>query len=62
MQHETYLTDNEVAARYKVGRATPWRWAQKGTFPSPVKLSPGCSRWRLSDVEKFESERAREAG
>lgn len=53
----TYLTDRDVAARYRVGRATPWRWANEGTFPKPVKLTPGCTRWRLADIQKWESSR-----
>jgi len=61
MQTETYLTDAQLAARYGVGRATPWRWVSKGEFPQPVRLSPACTRWRLSDVEKWEAERAPQA-
>ena len=57
MQTQKYLADTEVAARYKVGRATPWRWTQKGAFPKPIKLSPGCTRWRLSDIEAWEADR-----
>ena len=51
-----YLSDRQVAGRYGVGRATPWRWASNCDtgFPSPVKVV-GCSRWRLADLEKWES-------
>jgi len=52
-----YLTDTALAARYAVSRATPWRWAKEGAFPQPVKLSPGCTRWRLADVEAWEASR-----
>jgi len=24
-------------------------------FPRPIHLTPGCSRWRLSDLEKFDA-------
>jgi hypothetical protein len=27
-------------------------------FPQPVKISPGCTRWRLSDLEAYEAARA----
>lgn len=54
-----YLTDTAIAARYAVSRATPWRWSKEGNFPPPVKLSPGCTRWRLSDVEAWEASHAR---
>lgn len=55
MLNDTYLTDKQVAERYNVGRATAWRWVQDGDFPKPIKLSPGCTRWKLSDIEKWEA-------
>lgn len=54
-QKEKYLSDRELASRYEVSRVTPWRWAAKGSFPSPVKLGPNCTRWKLSDVENWEA-------
>lgn len=57
MQNDTYLTDKQVAERYNVGRATPWRWVQKGSFPKPKVFSAGCTRWKLSDIEKWETEK-----
>lgn len=54
---DRFLTDKQVAARYSVARSTPWRWVERGQFPKPVKLSPGCTRWRVSDVEAWEAER-----
>lgn len=58
MKQSTYIPDTAVAQRYGVSRATVWRWAQNKRFPQPVKLSPGCSRWRIADLEKFETDRA----
>jgi len=55
-QKEKYLSDKELASRYEVSRVTPWRWSKKGAFPSPVKLGPNCTRWKLSDVEAWEAE------
>jgi len=57
MNQQTYLSDRQIATRFGVSRCTPWRWVERGQFPSPVQLSPGCTRWRLSDVEKWEAER-----
>ena len=54
---DTYLSDTQLAARYNVHRATPWRWAQMGKFPKPVSLTPGCTRWKLSDIEAWEASR-----
>ena len=52
---EKYLSDKELAARYEVSRITPWRWTKKGSFPSPVKLGPNCTRWKLSEIEAWEA-------
>lgn len=49
-----YLSDKTVAARYDVSRPTVWRWTRHGKFPKPVKLNNGSTRWKLSDLEKWE--------
>ena len=53
----TFITDSFLAERYSVHRVTIWRWVREGKFPSPIKLTAGCSRWRMSDVESHEAER-----
>ena len=56
---ETFLTDLQVSARYGVNRATPWRWAKTiPGFPQPVSLTPGCTRWKLSEIEAWEKSKA----
>ncbi len=50
-----YLSDKRAAERYCVSRATWWRWVRESHAPSPVKLSPGCTRWRLSDLQEWEA-------
>jgi predicted DNA-binding transcriptional regulator AlpA len=58
---ECFLSDREVAKRYDISRASVWRWlASEPTFPAPVKLSAGTSRWKLSDLIQFEA-KARKA-
>jgi len=53
---ECFLSDREVAKRYDIARVTVWRWlANDPTFPAPVKLSAGTSRWKLSDLIQFEA-------
>lgn len=55
---ETYLSDTQVAARYGVHRSTPWRWAKTDPFfPKPVSLSPGCTRWKLCQLEAWEADK-----
>jgi prophage regulatory protein len=51
-----YLSDSQVAKRYGVSRQTVWRWANSdNTLPKPIKLSPGCTRWNLRDLENWEA-------
>jgi prophage regulatory protein len=55
---ETFVSDTQLATRYGVHRATIWRWTNtNAVFPKPVKLSPQCSRWKLSDIETWEASR-----
>lgn len=54
-----YFQDIEVGKRYGVSRASIWRWLKTDpSFPKPVALSAGCSRWRLSDLEAWEAAKA----
>lgn len=56
---EIYLSDLQLSVRYGVHRTTPWRWAKSNqTFPKPVMLTPGCTRWKLSEIEAWEAARA----
>lgn len=56
-----YVKDTDLAERFSVSRLTIWRWhREKPEFPRVVKLSPGCSRWRLSDIENWEAAQTRE--
>ena len=50
-----YLSDKSVAERYDTSRATVWRWAREDDFPTPVKLSNGTTRWKLSDLQAWEA-------
>ena len=57
MDLQTYLRDIEVANRYGVSRPTIWRWVERGQFPSPVKLSPGCTRWSVKSLLSWEQKK-----
>lgn len=59
MQDETYLSIKDLRNRYKVSHATPWRWIDSRAFPKPVKVG-GCTRWKLSDVAKWEADQQQE--
>lgn len=52
----SYISDRHLAARYGVHHLTPRRWLKTDpTFPKPFRLTPGCTRWRLSDIETWEA-------
>lgn len=54
-----FLSDEQLAARYAVSRGTVWRWYRSDpSFPRPVKLSPGCTRWKLAEIEAWEAAQA----
>jgi predicted DNA-binding transcriptional regulator AlpA len=57
MQQSTYIPDTTIARRYGVSRATVWRWVKNGQLPAAVKLSPGCTRWKLAEIEAWEQSR-----
>jgi len=54
----TYLTDRQAAQLFSVSRCSIWRWIKESNFPKPVKFSKGCTRWKLSDIEKWEQEKS----
>lgn len=53
-----YVKDTDVANRFGVDRATIWRWSKNGKFPKPIKISDGCTRWLLREIENWEEEQA----
>lgn len=56
---QTYLSDVDIAKRYGIARPTVWRWhREQRDFPRVVKLTPGCARWKLSDIESWERNQA----
>lgn len=53
---EQYLSDRQVAVRFDISKATVWRWHDNNPdFPRRIKLSPGTSRWKLSELVQFEA-------
>lgn len=47
------ITDKEVAHLLGSSRSWPWKLVRAGKFPTPVKLSARCTRWRLSAVKEW---------
>ena len=57
MMEPIWVNDKKLANYFDVSRATIWRWVKTGKLPQPVRITPGCSRWRLSEVkERMSSE------
>ena len=57
-----YVTDRQIGARYNVHHLTPRRWLKTDpSFPKPIRLTFGCTRWRLSDIEAWEAAKANAA-
>lgn len=53
-----YLADKDLANRLAISRQTIWRLVKADPkFPKPVKLSAGCTRWRLSEVEAWAAQK-----
>lgn len=52
----TYLSVEQVAARFGMSKDTIWRWRRTGEFPKPVRLGGTTKRWRLSDIEAWENQ------
>jgi prophage regulatory protein len=50
-----YYRDTYLAGRYECSRQSPWKWARKGIFPKPVKLSPQTARWYGQDILDYEA-------
>ena len=51
-----YGSDADVADRYGNHRSWTWRQLKNDpTFPKPVKFSPGCTRWKISEIEAWEA-------
>ena len=56
---ETYLSDRQLGARWGVHHLTPRRWERTDAgFPRSIKLTPGCCRWKLSEIEAWEAHKA----
>ena len=51
-----YFSDKSVAKRYEISRASIWRLTKEGKLPRPVKLTNGTTRWKLTDLEKWEAQ------
>ncbi|TDV89216.1 AlpA family transcriptional regulator [Halomonas alkaliantarctica] len=56
MGDEEYLSVKRIADRLDVGESTIWRWVSEKSFPKPMRVGKRVTRWRLSDVQRWEEE------
>lgn len=42
-----------IPALIPVAKSTFWAGVKDGRFPSPIKLSPGVTAWRVEDIRKL---------
>ncbi len=40
----------QILAVYPVSRSAFWAGVKDGRYPTPVKLSPRCTAWRVEDI------------
>lgn len=57
---DRYLKDTDVAKMLHVSRNTVWRWTREGLLAPPVRITPGCTRWRESDLRALTDRAAAE--
>lgn len=53
-----YINDKKLGKHFGVSRQTVWRWVKsKPDFPAPYSLSPGCTRWKMAEIEAWDASR-----
>lgn len=51
--HDRFITVKEAAHLTGCGVSTVWAKLSKNLFPTPIRISAGMTRWRLSDIQKY---------
>lgn len=61
---ETYIRQRQLLRDKIVPFSAPtlWRRVKDGTFPRPLKLSPGVTAWRLRDIIEWQQAQAMQVG
>lgn len=52
----------QVSDRIQLGRSWIWAAVKRGEFPAPQRLSPRCTRWDSSLVDRWIDDRLKKAG
>lgn len=55
-QNSGAMRAHDAAAFLGVAVSTFWRWVSQGRLPKGKRLSPRCTVWLRSDIERFLTE------
>jgi predicted DNA-binding transcriptional regulator AlpA len=53
-----FVSIKELCERYSIKRTTCYAWRKEQSFPSPITPSNCNPRWRISDIERWETTNA----
>ena len=59
---EILLTRPEVERQTGISTAHIYSLMRRDLFPKPLKISPGCVRWRQSEITEWVNSRPRSHG
>ena len=48
-----FMRQAQLLVFVPISKSTLWRRVLAGTFPAPVKLSPGVTVWRVEDIRRW---------
>lgn len=57
--HRT-LRIRHVVEKTGLAASSIWRLAQRGRFPTPIKLSPGCTAWFEHEIDEWLTAKAKD--
>lgn len=52
-----YMRPRQVIQHFQISESTLWNWVKKGKFPRPDKLSDGVTRFDVTAIRSWLSER-----
>lgn len=61
-RNEELLRVRRVCGSVGVSKTTWYKWVQEGKAPKGIRLSPGITVWRKSDIESFIAQLVQEGG
>ena len=53
MKEEKLITVKEASSITGQSTSSIWRKSKTGQFPEPLKLSVRCTRWKITEVQKW---------